>query len=98
MINMATGKDAYGSWYTNPITQIICWAYRSKVSSRHDYVQFANSYDSTFKYEIYYNSGLVIDTNMILRDDGQDYKITSLIVTGDRKVKWELICTLKANS
>ena len=98
LINNQTGKDAYGSWYTDPITHIICWAWRSKVSSQHNYTEFANSYDSTYKYEIYYNSGVVIDSNMILRDEGIDYKIVSIVVTGDKKVKWELICTLKARS
>jgi hypothetical protein len=95
LINNQVGKDVYGSWYTDPILHITCWAYRTKLSSQHGYVQYANSYGSSFKYEIYYNSGVVIDSNMILRDDGVDYKITSIIVTGDKKVKWELICTVK---
>lgn len=98
LINNVQNKDISGSWYSTPVTVISCWAYRDKLSSQHAFVQYANSYGSSFKYEIYYNSGVVIDSNMILRDDGKDYKITSIIVTGDKKVKWELICTLKDNS
>lgn len=95
LINNQVGRDAYGSWYTDPVLQIDCWAFRDKLSSQHGYNQFANAYENTYRYEIYYNSGVVINANMILRDAGLDYKITSIEITGDKKVKWVLVCSLK---
>lgn len=95
LVNNQQGRDSYGVWYSDPITHINCWAFRETIRSNAAYVQFANSYENSFKYEIYYNSGVVIDSNMILRDEGKDYKIVSIEVTGDKKVKWVLICQLK---
>ena len=96
LVNLLQGQDSYGSWYTDPILVINCWAYRTKLRSQAAYIQFANSYENSYQYEIYYNSGVVINTNMILRDGSEDYKIVSIEITGDKKVKWVLTCNLKS--
>jgi hypothetical protein len=95
LINNQQGRDSYGVWYSDPITHITCFAYRDQIKSNSANVQYAMSYEIGFKYEIWYNSGVVIDSNMILRDDNKDYKIVSIEVTGDKKVKWVLICQRK---
>lgn len=89
------GRDSYGVWYSDPVLHITCFAYRKDLSSSAARIQYANSYENAFEYEMWYNSGVVIDSNMILTDDGQDYKIVGIRVTGDKKVKWVLTCQIK---
>jgi hypothetical protein len=87
------GND--GSWYTVPDTIVECWATREQLNSNSGYNQFAQSYATSYKYEIWYNSGVVINSNMTLTDDGDQYKISSITLTGDKKIKWVLICNIK---
>ena len=95
LINNVKGQDSYGRWYTDPVLQIDCWAFRDKVRSNAVYIQSANSYEESYRYEIYYNSGVVINSEMVLKDSGEEYKIVSIEITGDKKVKWVLICQRK---
>jgi head-tail adaptor len=98
LVSHLAGKNADGSWYTDPILIVSCWAFREKLRSDAAYVQSANSYENSYRYEIYYNSGVVIDTQMVLKDGSEEYKIVSIEVTGDKKVKWVLICNLKSGT
>ncbi len=98
-INMLQGKDYYGSFYTDPITHFECWAFRRKLGSAKDFVQYATAFANSYEYEIYYHSGVVIDVNYIMVDiteDEDEFEIVSIRLTGDKKVKWVLTCNQKA--
>lgn len=92
-INLLQGKNNYGSFYSDPVLHFECWAFRKKLGSNQAFVQLASGYDNSYEYEIYYHEGVVIDSNYILRDiteGSEDFKITSIRLTGDKKVKWVL--------
>lgn len=98
LVNHIQGFNSYGVPYTTPVTHINCWAWRDKIGSQANYAQKADSFASSYRYEIYYNSGVVIDTNMILTDGGEEFKIVGIEITGDKKVKWQLVCNRKART
>lgn len=95
LINNQQGFNSYGVPYTTPATETTCWAWREKLKSNAAYVQKANSYEDGYRYEIYYNSGVTIDSNTSLKDGTEEYKIVSVEITGDKLVKWVLVCQRK---
>lgn len=98
IINLTPTKGSDGSWTpTTGTTVITCWAYRKKRSSDRSYNQFTSSFENIFDYEIYYNSTLTLNVNMIIRDASQDYTIQSIELVDDKKRKYKLTATLKAS-
>jgi hypothetical protein len=80
-------KDSEGSWTSTETLVLTCWAFRKILNRGRDYIQKADSFVNAFEYEIYFNSSLNIDTNLIIRD-GEDYNITGWELVGDRKRKY----------
>lgn len=98
IVNLTPTKGADGSWTpTTGTTVITCWAYRKKRNSDRSYNQFTSSFENIFDYEIYYNSGLTLNVNMIIRDASQDYTIQSIELVDDKKRKYKLTATLKSS-
>jgi len=97
-IDLTPTKDGNGVW-DNPTgtTLITCWAIRKKNSSNRSYSQFSQGYNNSYRYEIYYNSDLTLDSNVILRDDNQDYTITSIELVDDKKRKYLITAEQKAS-
>jgi hypothetical protein len=95
LIALSQGRSTYGVWYTDPVLNIECWAYRRKQKSDFGRDNYSDHFANTYYYEIYYNSGVVVDTNMILKDGTDEFKIVSIEIQGDKKVTWLLTCTLK---
>lgn len=98
IVNLTPTKGADGSWTpTTGTTVLTCWAYRKKRSSDRTYNQFTGSFENIYDYEIYYNSGLTLNVNMIIRDASEDYTIQSIELVDDKKRKYKLTATLKAS-
>ena len=97
-VDLTPTKDANGVW-DNPTgtTIITCWAFRKKNSSNRSYGQFTQGYNNSYAYEIYYNSTLTLDNNVILRDSGQDFTITSIELVDDKKRKYLITAEKKAS-
>jgi SPP1 family predicted phage head-tail adaptor len=96
-IDLSPTKDANGVW-DNPTgtTVITCWAIRKKNSSNRAYSQMSQGYNNTFSYEIYYNSTLTLDANVIIRDSDGDFTITSITLVDDKKRKYLITAEQKA--
>lgn len=97
-VNLTPTQDANGVW-DNPAgtTLATVWAYRTKANSNRRYNQFSQGYDNVYNYEIWYNSTFTPNSNMILRDSSQDYTITSIELTDDKKRKYLITAELKAS-
>lgn len=98
IVNLTPSQGGDGSWTATAGTTVITTkAYRKKRSSDRSYNQFTSSFENIFDYEIYYNSGLTLNVNMIIRDASQDYTIQSIELVDDKKRKYKLTATLKAS-
>ena len=97
-VDLTPTQDANGVW-DNPTgtTLITCWAIRKKRSSNRTYGQFTQQYQNIYEYEIYYNSTLTLDNNVILRDSDGDFTITSIELVDDKKRKYLLTAEMKAS-
>lgn len=97
-INITPAQDANGVW-DNPTgtTLATVWAYRTKNNSSRRYNQFSQGYDNSYRYEIWYSSGFTPNANMIIRDNSQDYTITSIELVDDKKRKYLITAELKAS-
>lgn len=91
-------QDSNGVW-SNPSGTSYgpYWAFRDKDNSNRAYGQFSQGFQNVYKYEIWYNSSFTPNANMILRDSSQDYTITSIELTNDKKRKYLITAELKAS-